>query len=163
MKKRIRWPAILVILTLFAGSALAQEPILYPKKGQSKQQMEKDKYDCYQWAKKETGFDPLAPATASTSPPVKEKTKAGPGRGAVGGGLVGLGVGALMSAPGKGAAIGAASGALIGGVRRRKHTEKQEEKEQQWAQGEAADRQQKQNYYNRAFSACMEARDYTVK
>jgi Glycine zipper len=163
MKKRIRWPAVLVILTVVAGTALAQEPIIYPKKGQGKQQMERDKFDCHQWAKKETGFDPLTPATASTPPPVKETTKASAGRGAVGGGLVGLGVGALMSAPGKGAAIGAASGALIGGVRRKKHTEQQDQKEQQWAQSEAADQQHKRNYYNRAFSACMEARDYTVK
>jgi hypothetical protein len=163
MKKKNKWPALLVILTLFAGSALAQDPILYPKKGQNQQQIEKDQYDCYQWARKETGFDPLAPATASTPPPVKEKTKAGPGRGAVGGGLVGLGVGAIAGAPGKGAAIGAASGALIGGVRRKKHADQQEQKEQQWAQQEAADRQHQRNYYNRAFSACMEARDYTVK
>ena len=163
MKKKIRWLAVLVILALATGTVLAQEPIIYHKKKQSSQQKERDKFDCYQWAKKETGFDPLAPATASTPPPVKEKTKASPGRGAVGGGLVGLGVGAITGSPGPGAAIGAASGALIGGVRRKKHTEQQEEKEQQWSQGEAADRQQKQNYYNRAFSACMEARDYTVK
>ncbi|MBI5582262.1 MAG: hypothetical protein HY892_00410 [Deltaproteobacteria bacterium] len=163
MKKRITWPVLLVILSLAAGTVLAQEPIIYPKKGQSSQQLKKDKSDCYQWAKQETGFDPQAPATASTPPPVKEKTKAGAGRGAVGGGLVGLGVGALMDAPGKGAAIGAAGGALIGGVRKKKHAEQQDQKEQQWTQQDAADRQQKQNYYNRAFSACMEARDYTVK
>ena len=163
MKKRSCCTAVLVILVLAAGSALATDPIIYPKKGQGKQQLEKDKYDCYQWAKKETGFDPAAPATASTPPPVKETTKAGPGRGAVGGGLVGLGVGAITGSPGPGAAIGAASGALIGGVRRKKHTEQQDQKEQQWAQQEAANQQQKRNYYHRAFSACMEARDYTVK
>jgi hypothetical protein len=163
MKKKSKWPAVLLILTLTAGTALAADPIIYPKKGQGSKQIEKDKYDCSQWAKKETGFDPLAPATASTPPPVKEKSKAGPGRGAVGGGLVGLGGGAIAGAPGKGAAIGAASGALIGGVRRKKHADQQEEKEQQWAQQEAAERQHNRNYYNRAFSACMEARDYTVK
>jgi hypothetical protein len=163
MKKRIQWPALPVLLALFAGPALASDPIIYPKKGQSSQQLTKDKNECSQWAKKETGFDPAAPATPSTPPPVRETTKAGAGRGAVGGGLVGLGVGAIAGAPGKGAAIGAASGALIGGVRRKKHTEQQDQKEQQWAQQEAAGQQQKRNYYNRAFSACMEARDYTVK
>ena len=163
MNKKTQWPAILMILTMTASSALAADPIIYPKKGQSSQQLEKDKYDCYQWAKKETGFDPLAQTTASTPPPVKETTKASPGRGAVGGGLVGLGVGAIAGAPGKGAAIGAASGALIGGVRRKKHNEQQEQKQQEWAQQEGANQQQKRNYFNRAFSACMEARDYTVK
>jgi hypothetical protein len=163
MKKKIKWSAVLVILALAAGTVLAQEPIIYPKKGQDRQQMERDKFDCHQWAKKETGFDPLAPATASTPPPVKEKTKAGPLRGAAGGALVGLGVGSLVSEAGKGAAIGAAGGALIGGVRRKSHANQQEQKEQQWAQQEAADQQQKRNYYHRAFSACLEARDYTVK
>ena len=163
MRKKSKWPTVLVILTLTAGTALASDPIIYPKRGQSPQQLEKDKYDCHQWAKKETGFDPGAPATASTPPPVKETTKAGPGRGAVGGGLVGLGVGAITGSPGPGAAIGAASGALIGGVRRKKHNEQQEQKQQEWAQQEASGQQQKRNYYNRAFSACMEARDYTVK
>jgi hypothetical protein len=163
MKKRIRWPALPIILALAVGTTLAQESIIYPRKGQSPQQMEKDKSDCYQWAKKETGFDPLAPATASTPPPVRETTKAGAGRGAVGGGLIGLGVGAIAGAPGKGAAIGAASGALLGGVRKKKHTEQQDQKEQEWSKSEAAQRQQKLNYYHRAFSACMEARDYTIK
>ena len=40
----------------------------------------------------------------------------------------------------------------------KKHNEQQE-----WAQQEGANQQQKRNYFNRAFSACMEARDYTVK
>jgi hypothetical protein len=163
MKTKRKWLAVLVILALAAGTAVAQEPIFYPKKGQGKQQMEKDKYDCYQWAKKETGFDPMAPIAASTPPPVKEQTKASPLRGAAGGAVAGLAVGSLMSEAGKGAAIGAASGALLGGVRRKKHTDEQERKEQEWAQSEAAQYQQKRTYYNRAFSACMEARDYTIK
>jgi hypothetical protein len=136
--EKTKWPAILIILILAASSALAQEPIIYPKKGQGKQQMEKDKYDCHQWAKQETGFDPMAPATASTPPPVKETTKASAGRGAVGGGLIGLGVGAITGSPGPGAAIGAASGALLGGVRRKKHNEEQEQKQQQWSQQQGA-------------------------
>ena len=162
MKKRIKWPAVLVLLALTAGTALAQESIIYPKRGRASSRW-KRRIDCYQWAKKETGFDPLAQATASTPPPVKETTKASPGRGAVGGGLVGLGWGPLRARPALGAAIGAASGALIGGVRRKKHNEQQEQKQQEWAQQEGANQQQRRNYFNRAFSACMEARDYTVK
>ena len=30
----------------------------YPTKGQTKEQQERDRYDCYQWAKKQTGYDP---------------------------------------------------------------------------------------------------------
>jgi hypothetical protein len=35
---------------------------IYPKKGQSEEQQSKDKYECYSWAVKQTGYDPSAPA-----------------------------------------------------------------------------------------------------
>jgi hypothetical protein len=159
----IRIGVSVLAFLFFLNISQAQELVIYPKKGQNKQKIEKDKYECYTWAKNESGFDPLSPPKTTTPPPVKETTKANPGRGAVGGGLVGLGVGAIAGAPGKGAAIGAASGALIGGVRRKKHTEKQDQKEQQWTQEQEEILQQKRNGYNRAYSACMEARDYSVK
>jgi hypothetical protein len=51
----------LVSLALFAvflaSSALAQDLIIYPAKGQSQEQMEKEKFECYTWAKQQTGFD----------------------------------------------------------------------------------------------------------
>jgi hypothetical protein len=30
----------------------------YPKKGQSPEQQDRDRYECYNWAKQQTGFDP---------------------------------------------------------------------------------------------------------
>jgi hypothetical protein len=69
MNRMILCPILLFIATLVAGPALAQELFIYPTKGQSQEQIEKDKYDCYQWAKKETGFDPMAPPTATEPPP----------------------------------------------------------------------------------------------
>jgi len=33
-------------------------PGVFPNKGQSDDQLEKDKYACYEWAKKQSGFDP---------------------------------------------------------------------------------------------------------
>jgi hypothetical protein len=154
---------IILGLVSLLGSALAQEPIIYPKKGQSNQRMEQDKFECYTWAKNQSGFDPLAPPKTTSPPPVKEKSKVGALSGAVGGGLVGLAAGSLVSEAGKGAAIGAASGALIGGVVKHKHQSKEEQKQQQWAQEQAEFQQQNRTAYNRAFSACMEGRDYTVK
>jgi len=41
----------LVIVLLAAGVVSAQELVIYPAKGQSNEQMEKDKYECYTWAK----------------------------------------------------------------------------------------------------------------
>ena len=108
-------------LALFCfGSALAQnELMIYPKKGQNQDQQDLDKTQCYRWAKEQSGFDPMAPPTASTPPPQAEAKKGGVGRGAVRGGLVGVAGGAIVGNAGKGAAIGAASGALIGGMRRK--------------------------------------------
>jgi outer membrane lipoprotein SlyB len=106
------------ILSFVAGAALAQDPIVYPAKGQSEKQMEKDKYECYSWAKKQTGFDPMATPTATRpAPPSSNASTAG---GAVKGGAIGalggLAIGALAGNSKKGALIGGGSGALIGGV-----------------------------------------------
>lgn len=134
----------------------AQDPIVYPAKGQSGKQMEQDKYSCYQWAKGQTGFDPMQAPTATAPPPQK---KGGALRGAAGGAAMGAAVGAIAGDAGKGAAIGAASGGIIGGVRRRKS----EQEQQQYAQGQAAGYDQRRGEYNRAWGACMEGRGYTVK
>jgi hypothetical protein len=160
---RLRVGICILFLLCFAGSALAGDPIIYPKKGQGPQKIEKDKFECYTWAKNETGFDPLNPPGPTTPPPVKTKSKVGVLTGAAGGAVVGLATGSLMSEAAKGAAIGAASGALLGGVVKSKHQTKEERKQQQWEQDQAAILQEKRNGYNRAFGACMEARDYTVK
>ena len=69
MNRMILCAISLFITTLVAGPALAQELIIFPAQGQSDEQMEQDKYSCYQWAKKESGFDPMAPPTATEPPP----------------------------------------------------------------------------------------------
>jgi len=153
----------LMFLLLCLGTACAQgEFMIYPKKGQSQQQMDKDKSECYSWAKQQSRFDPMAPPTASTPPPQAEAQKGGVGKGAVRGGLVGVTVGAIAGDAGKGAAIGAASGALLGGMRRRDQVAQENQAQQQWAQQESAKYEQGRSEYNRAFSACMQGRDYTV-
>ena len=43
----------------FAQTAMpSSNPFIYPSKGQSAQQEEKDKNACYEWASQQTGFDP---------------------------------------------------------------------------------------------------------
>ncbi len=152
----------IIIFGLFIANAHA-EPIVYPAKGQSPEQMEKDKFECYEWAKKQTGFDPMKTPTASSPPPSDPGTSAGVGRGAAGGALAGLAVGSLAGEAGKGSAIGAVGGGLIGGARRRKHQRQQQQKEQQGSKQQAAEYQQRRNQYNRAFGACLEGKGYTVK
>jgi len=50
--------------------------VIYPAKGQSQDQMENDKYECYSWAKQQTGFDPTRQLKA-TEPPPQQQAKQG--------------------------------------------------------------------------------------
>jgi hypothetical protein len=166
MRQKILWMGLIVLAVMVAGPAGAQEVIIYPAKGQSEDQMEKDKFECYSWAKKETGFDPMQMPTATAPPPKKEAPKGGAGRGAVGGAAVGAVVGGIAKG-GKGAArgavIGGGSGALIGGMRRENQRKQQEQERNQWEREQANAYMQKRNTYNRAYGACLEGRGYTVK
>lgn len=155
--------ALLLFLTLGSGPVLAQDPIIYPNKGQSQEQLEKDKFECYSWAKQQTGFDPMQQPKATKPPPQQQAQQGGVGRGAARGALVGVTAGAIADDAGKGAAIGAASGALVGGARRQDQKRQQQQAEQQWAQEQAATYQKNRDSYNRAHGACLEGRGYTVK
>ena len=163
MNRILTLMGLLVIVALVAGSASAQDPIVYPAKGQSQEQTEKDKFECYNWARQQTGFDPMKTPTASSPPPSSSGTSAGVGRGAAGGALAGLAIGSLSGNAGKGAAIGAVGGGLVGGMRRRGHHQQQQQKEQQWANEQASQYSQKRSHYNRAYGACLEAKGYSVK
>ena len=157
--------SLMSVEVLLVNDSYAQDDLfIYPKEGQSDEQLEKDKYDCYQWSKKETGFDPMQPPTATEPPPQKQPKKRSGLRGAAGGALLGAAIGEIADDDaGKGAAIGAATGAVFGGMKRRKQVASEEQAEQQWAQEQANIYAQKRNAYNRAYSACLEARGYTVK
>ena len=41
----------IITLILFCSSASIAQEFLYPKKGQSKEQQDKDKYECHGWAR----------------------------------------------------------------------------------------------------------------
>ncbi len=163
MMKRGFFIFISVHLALvFAGMAMAQDPIIFPAKGQSQDQMEKDKFSCYQWARNETGFDPMKTPTASTPPPQQQARQGGALRGAA----VGAGAGALIKRSGsrsRGAATGAAVGGVLGGAKQSRQNQKDQQARQQWEQQQAGEYAAKRNTYNRAFSACMESKGYTVK
>jgi Glycine zipper len=167
---------VLMAVPLFAGMALGQtdDIFMYPAKGQSQAQQERDRYDCHSWATRQTGFDPSRPATAAmpapppttTYQPSQRHIARGAGRGAA----LGAVGGAITGDAGKGAAAGAAMGGLAGGFRRR------DERRQQYAQQQHAQQQYMQQHaaaqssqqglraaYNRAMSACLQGRGYTVQ
>ncbi len=163
MKKLAVGFIILVAALMVIPPVFAQDPFIYPDKGQGAEQQEKDKFECYTWAKGQTGFDPMQVPTATAPPPGQEAPKGGVVKGAGLGAVTGLAVGAIAGDAGKGAAIGAASGALFGGMRRNDQQRQQQQAEQQWAEQETANYANQRNNYNRAYSACLEGRGYTVK
>ncbi len=169
MRRINQWLIILLLLAFTGGMSAAQDPIVYPAKGQSQDQMEKDKYECYNWAKQESGFDPMKMPTASAPPPPKQarsSTAGGAVKGGVGGGLLGAGVGAIArgkKGAKKGALIGGLSGGVIGGARsssQQKHDRKARKK---WEKQQSNQYLHQRNTYNRAYGACLEGRGYSVK
>ena len=143
------------------------EVYFYPNKGQSAAQQERDRYECYLWAMKQTGFDPSAPQLAPhqrlqvvPAPP--------PGRDTAAGAITGAVIGAVVSPPGKtaeGAAVGAVAGAVAGAAseaaRQEQAARVQERYDQRYAQ-RAARLEQQASSYRRAMAACLEGRGYTV-
>ena len=144
-----------VLESYFAGMAV-------PAKGQSQDQMEKDKFSCYQWARNETGFDPMKQPTASSPPPQQQARSGGAAKGAA----VGAGAGAIVKRSGsrsRGAATGAVVGGVLGGARQSRRNQKDQQAMQQWEQEQASQYAAQRNTYNRAYSACMESKGYTVR
>jgi hypothetical protein len=156
-------PVVAALLSLLPGALVAQELFVYPSKGQSAEQQEQDKFQCYSFAKGQTGFDPMAPPTTSTAPPAAEAQQGGVGRGAVRGALGGAAIGHIAGDTKQGLKIGAASGALLGGMRRSDQKQREKQNRQQWEQQEVANYTQNRNNYNRAYTACLEGRGYSVK
>ncbi|CAE6841332.1 hypothetical protein R75461_07036 [Paraburkholderia nemoris] len=145
------------VLTL-AYSAAAQQPIIYPAKGQSASRQQSDTAECQLWAKQTTGVDPVAIAQQSAQPGAAPK-QGGAVKGAAGGAAVGAAVGAIAGNAGKGAAIGAVTGTAAGGVRQRRANQA-EAAQQQAGQQQTA---QQMATFNRAVAACMTGRGYTVQ
>jgi len=154
---------VATVLAVAAGvAAHAQQPIVYPAKGQSPQQQQKDQAECNAWAKQTTGIDPVAVAQAPVPQPQGGPAVGGGERlrGAARGAAGGAVIGGIAGDAGEGAAAGAVAGTMVGGARARRNRAAQQEQAQ--AQGEAQ-KQQAIGTYNRAVAACLEARGYTVK
>jgi hypothetical protein len=139
--------------------AAAQQPIIYPAKGQSPQKQQQDTAECQVWAKQTTGVDPVAVAQQSTMQPGVPGPQGERVRGAAGGAAAGAAIGAVAGDAGKGAAIGAITGTVAGGMRQRRT-------QQAAAQQSQANQQavsQEMATFNRAVAACMNGRGYTIQ
>lgn len=147
---------ITIINTLFMLLIIAPayaDPVVYPAKGQNAEQQEKDKFECYGWAKNSSGFDPMS-STATATP--QAQTRSG---GAAKGALAGAAAGAVFGNKSKHTKRSAAAGATIGGVSQASSNTKSQQQAQQQAGNVAAQR----GGYDKAYAACLEGKGYTVK
>jgi hypothetical protein len=163
-----------ILLSVVAPAAGAQDVFMYPARGQSQQQQDRDRYECHSWAVAQTGFDPSRASAAGAPPPLppppqQEAQRGGFLRGGARGAAVGAVGGAIGGNAGKGAAIGAATGALIGGIRRRDQMEREAQQQRSYQQQQAAAQANQgsanaaqRDKYNRARTACLQGRGYTV-
>jgi hypothetical protein len=130
-----------------------------PQRGQSADQLRRDRYECHTWAVEQTGQAPVAPSEERVQPSDAKRDKRaerasrallGAAIGSVVGGIAGSGRGwrhendAVLTGAAVGAGVGAASAG--GKVRDKDKTE-----------GAPAPSE-----YLRALSACLEGRGYTV-
>ena len=141
MKNLIRGKTLLLALIAATGSGfvMAQDLMVYPANGQSAAQQQTDEGECYAWSKQNTGIDPMA------APPPPQS--GGMARGA----LRGAAVGAIIDGS-DGAKTGAGVGAAVGGIRRADQNRNQ-----------ANQQQANHQTFNRAYSACMQGRGYSVQ
>jgi hypothetical protein len=141
------------------GSA---QTYIYPSRGQSPQQEQTDRGQCYTWAVQQSGFDPANPQIPSGPPPVAGAPQGGMFRGAAGGAAIGAIGGAIGGNAGEGAAIGAAAGGLFGGMRRRSWEEQQQAQMDTYQERQQSMLSQGRSNFNQAFGVCMTGRGYTV-
>lgn len=134
-------------------------PVVYPARDQGPKQQEKDRFECFEWAKGQSGFDPTLAISAPGATPMPTSTTSSTGAMA-GGALGGAAIAELAHADaGRGAAIGALGGGLAQRVKQQQATQAR----QQQAAAQQAQRTQAKSFYDRAFGACLEARGYVLK
>jgi len=169
-------PVVALLVILVAGIAAAQQPAaqpqpatktmsqslglaVFPAKGQAAAQQGTDESYCYNWAKQQTGYDPVAPPPPPPAAPVEAK-KGGAVKGAAKGAAAGAAVGAVAGDTSEGAAIGATAGAVKGRRDQKKDTAAAQKESEQKAQAAG---QAQTDQYKKAFSACLEGKGYSVK
>jgi hypothetical protein len=140
----------------------------YPTAGQSPEQQDRDSYECYLWAKQQTGYDPSAPNLAPHTR-VAVVPESPPGAGTAVGAVTGAILGAAVASHGNkpaGALVGALAGGMLGtaaeaaqqeqAYRLQEHYDRQSGQRLAFIERQAAD-------YRRAMTACLEGRGYAVR
>jgi hypothetical protein len=179
---RISW--LVIPLLMAAQPALSQSTgqqslagtlgiYVFPAKGQDATQQSEDEAACYKWAVSNTGVDPFAVQKQQaadqqqTAAAQQQAATAGAGsgaRGAVGGAAAGALIGEIAhDDAGKGAAWGAAVGLLAGRRKARLHQEYAHQEVAAQSQQAQQVTQSQMDGFKKAFSACMEGKNYIAK
>jgi hypothetical protein len=137
--------------------------IVYPARGQSPQQLDRDRYECHVWAVNQSGFDPSRAGVPPGERVVVEPATP-PGANTAVGAIAGAILGAAIAGPrnaGAGLVLGGVTGAAIGSAgdanaqAQARAEQRQENLSYEQAQAAAVN-------YRRAISACLHARGYTT-
>ena len=139
----------------FVTAVAAAEPEVYPAKGQTAEQQERDQFECHEWATKDTGVDPeqLAEQKLAAPPPSTHD----------GGAAASAGMGAVRGATEGDAAAGAARGFGIGRMVQVLKAKRQLREQQSTTTQEGAAIHGQLDTYDRAYAACLTGRGYSVK
>ena len=173
--------SFITALTLLTGPAQASnqslastlEVYVFPANGQAVDQQSKEEAQCYEWAVGNTGSDPFElqkqgqQQSQQTQQQVQQAQSATQGSGARGA-LRGAAGGALIAeVTGGDAGEGAGYGAALGAISSRRRARAASEQAQTQAQAQGAASQQatadQVGNFKKAFSVCLEAKDYLVK
>jgi outer membrane lipoprotein SlyB len=169
MKDRVL--SVLVVSVGLAVTAQAQQPgqytgplglFAFPANGQSPATQAADEAACYQWAQQATGIqNPTQPPAPVQAQQTDTGGRAGRGalRGAAAGALINEGFGYEHNSN-----EAAWAGAIIGGAKGAKEAQVRNQQAQQKASAATEQQFQAQmDTFNKAFSACLEGKQYTVK
>jgi hypothetical protein len=155
---------------IVAGERMAVAPntqvFVYPSASQSAAQLDRDRYECNDWAVHQSGFDPSLPAVAPHQQ-VRVVSVGPQGSDVLPGAVTGAIIGAAISRPrasGEGAILGAIAGTLLGAASDQSRQQQAAALNQRLNQRSAdAGLEGRAANFRRALSACLEGRGYTVK
>ncbi len=170
-----RIPSVLTLASCVVVAAVAQagppglstnpgRHAIFPAKGQSPEQQRVDENAAYDWATKQTGWDPYQAKAVLEQQGQAAAQSAGAAvggavKGGAGGAIMGVAIGAIAGDAGKGAAIGATAGGMTGGMRSRRAVRAAGGS----ANAAAATYQQQFAMWDRNFIAAMEGMGYSVR
>ena len=158
----------------YAAPPVARSPVapvapvyFYPEQGQGEGRQDRDRYECYRWAVRESGSDP-GMTTVREPRPYANAPVTRDGAGVVVGAATGAVLGAAVSGPrhaGENMVIGAIFGAALGAAAQESRAQRVERAQANAEARDEADRSAARvpvDNFRRAMSACMQGRGYRV-